>query len=54
MAKEKFFKINLDKLLEQIPMVNQLESLIKTVKGTIVSLKKEVDTLKETEEENDA
>jgi hypothetical protein len=36
------------------PMVNQLKSLIKTVKGTIVSLKKEVDTLKETEEENDA
>ena len=25
MAKEKFFKINLDKLLEQIPMVNQLD-----------------------------
>ena len=36
------------------PMVNQLESLIITVKVTIVSLKKEVDTLKETEEENDA
>ena len=25
MTKEKFFKINLDKLLEQIPMVNQLD-----------------------------
>jgi len=35
------------------PMVNQLESLIKTVKGTIVSLKKEVDVLKEKKKENE-
>ena len=36
------------------PMADQIESMIDIIKGTIVSLKKEVDTLKETEEENDA
>ena len=35
------------------PMADQIESMIDIIKGTIVSLKKEVDGLKEKKKENE-
>lgn len=35
------------------PMADQIESMIDIIKGTIVSLKKEVDVLKEKKKENE-
>ena len=43
-----------DKELPPSPMVSQIESMIETIRGTIISLKKEVNTLKEEQKETDA